>query len=331
MIRDAEILITGGYGFIGSHIAEKLVQPELGNAVTLLDINTGSGTTGNALGLNQVPDITTVEASITDAENLEDLPTRYDYIIHAAGYLGINNVAQQQALTMDTNIMGTRNILDFAARHRETPGFLYFSTSEIYGTDSAGSKEDDPVAIPSSGSRWCYATSKIAGEYYLRAYSQTYGISGGIVRPFNVFGPHRNGSNAMTTLVSKAVIDEDLKISGDGQQVRAWCYIDDFCDGAIRILERPSDGIEAFNIGDDTHVFTMAGLADEIVRAAGSKSKIELLHDSIEDVRYRIPNIDKARLYLGYEPKTDFQIALGNVVEWAQAAAIGRDDTHVKI
>lgn len=321
MIQNSEILITGGYGFIGSHIAKSLADASLGNSLTLFDTNTGPGTTGDDFGLDQYNNVTVVEGCVRETVDYARLPRNFDYIVSAAGFLGIDRVAEQQLETLDTNITGVRNSLEFAAEHDEKPFVLVLSTSEIYGVDCVGPSEDQPATIPSSGARWGYATSKLADEYYLRAYNQAHGVPGGIVRPFNVFGPHRYGSNAMTALVTRAVHDDELEISGDGQQVRSWCYIDDFCEGAIKVLEHRSDAVEAFNIGDDRNVFTMAGLAYEIIKAADSQSSVRILHSAREDVKYRVPNIDKARALLGYEPKADFEVAVHDVAQWVRFAA----------
>lgn len=318
MVHGSEVLITGGNGFIGAHLAKALLQPENDNRVTVLDMVAGEGTTGGDLGLADFANAEFVEGSVVDPECFSKVEPKFDYIVHAAGFLGINKVAEQQGLTLDTNITGTRNLLEFAARHDEKPRVVYFSTSEIYGVECAGPTESDPVVIPSSGDRWCYATSKIAGEYYLRAYNQSHGIGGGIVRPFNVFGPHRYGSNAMTTLVNRAIRGEELTVSGDGQQVRSWCYIDDFCAGVQALLAHDNEGVEAFNIGDDTNVLSLQALAEKIISLAGSSSNVRLLQNAIEDVRFRIPNIDKARAELGYDPAVEFDEAISRVIDWAR-------------
>ncbi|MFI5270967.1 MAG: NAD-dependent epimerase/dehydratase family protein [Candidatus Saccharimonadales bacterium] len=321
MIQNSEILVTGGFGFIGAHLAQSLADPDLGNSLTLIDNNVGTATAGHELGLAERENITVVEGCVVEAEVYDELPRNFDFIVSAAGYLGINEVAEQQLLTLETNIDGTRNSLEFAAEHEEgeKPFVLVFSTSEIYGSDAHSPSEDSPAVIPSSGERWCYASSKLANEYFLRAFNQSQGVPGAIVRPFNVYGPHRYGSNAMTKLVRRAVDGDDLNISGDGMQVRSWCHIDDFCDGAMRILKYSPEGIEAYNIGDDMNVFTMSGLARAVVLATGSRSAINILGIQTEDVRHRVPNIDKARTLLGYRPRTRFEDGLDQVIEWVRS------------
>ena len=318
MVNNANILVTGGYGFIGAHMATALADPALGNYVTLMDIQTGPDTSGGQLGLGEHQNVTTAQGSVMQPEDFSALPKDFDYIVHTAAFLGIDNVAEKQTSTLDINIIGTRNCLDFAAEHTTKPHVLYFSTSEIYGTQCAGPAEVEDAVIPSSGARWCYATGKLAGEYYLRAYNQAHGIPGSIVRPFNVFGPH-SYRGAISALVMRAVNNQDLIVSGDGRQIRAWCYIDDFNRGTLAMLGYGSDDIEAFNIGDDKNVFPMINLAEKIVEISGSESEIITTGQVTEDVYYRVPDIDKAREVLGYEPTTDFELALEKVIDCARS------------
>lgn len=317
MIQNANVLITGGYGFLGAHIAEQLSAPIADNTVTILDMNFGAMTTGDDLGLSNRPNITLQEGSVTDASSFEGLLTNFDFVVHAAGFLGINAVAQNQLKTMDVNILGTRNTLDFAASHVVKPFTAIFSTSEIYGVEATRPSEDSAAVIQTVGDRWCYATSKLTDEYYLRAYNQSFGLPGVIIRPFNVFGPHRYGTNAMTQLVKRAVAGEPLQISGDGQQVRAWCDVRDFTQGVLSAMEfAPRSSVEAFNVGDDRNVLSMACLAEKIVQIARSTSEIQVLGNTIEDVTLRVPNIDKANVMLGYKPSTHFDDSIKSVVDW---------------
>lgn len=317
MITNANILVTGGYGFIGAHISDKLSQKDLDNKITLLDRAFDANTTGNDMDLRNRENISILEASVTDPLAFEALNRNFDYIIHTAGFLGINAVAEQQLHTLDTNIRGTSNVLDFAASHPQKPFTLVFSTSEIYGVDAVEPAEDSPALIPTTGSRWCYAASKLIDEYYLKAYNQSHDIAGAIIRPFNVFGAHRYGTNAMTQLATRAVQGEPLLISGNGQQTRAWCHISDFANGVIATLEHsPRESIEAFNIGDNRNVLSMATLAKIIVKLAHSSSEIVILNNNIEDVKSRAPDIEKAGKMLNYVPTSNFESAVSSVINW---------------
>src|SRR5690606_13989881 len=189
----------------------------------------------------------------------------------------------------DINVLGTRNCLELAAQQVKRPHVLVFSTSEIYGSDCTEPDETDASIIPTTGKRWSYATSKLAAEYYLKAYIQQYNIRGSIIRPFNVFGPFRYGSNAMTTIVEKAIKNQPITISGDGTQVRSWCSVGDFCKGIIAILVGSTGNGAAYNIGDARNTLSMESLAKKIVSITNSSSKIIIAHNVTEDIALRIP------------------------------------------
>ncbi len=316
MIRNSEILITGGYGFIGGYIAQKLSESSYNNKITILDNNIDEQTTGNDLGINKRNNVTVVRGSILNFKDFEKLDQSFDYIIHAAGFLGINKVALQQLATMDVNIIGTRNCLEYAKSLSSKPRVLIFSTSEVYGVRAAEPRENQDSCVPNEGKRWCYAASKISAEHYLKAYVQEYGLLGSAVRPFNVFGAYRYGDNAMTTIVRNAVLNNEIHISGNGQQVRSWCSIDDFCNGIIAILEHGSGQGDIYNIGNPHNQYTMQELAELIVQLVSSNSKIIITNSVIDDVLFRVPNIDKAIQSLGFDPNEDFKQSLEKVVKW---------------
>ncbi len=315
MIKDSNILITGGHGFIGAHLAKHLGEDSLNNRIVILDLHTTGRTTGIDLDINSLKSVTTVNGSLLNEADLNKLPNDFDYIIHAAGFLGIDKVAEMQLETMKLNIDGTHNCLNLAARQKKKPFVLIFSTSEIYGIHSDKAIESDDAIIPTQGKRWCYAASKLAAEYYLKAYIQEYSIKGAIVRPFNVFGPYRHGSNAMTKIISLAIENKPISISGDGKQVRAWCYIDDFCQGITSILKNSTGTGDAYNLGDPRNQISMLDLAKLITSLLGSNSKIIISNSTIEDVLFRVPDISKAVNLLGYKPKVVFNNAIMNVAK----------------
>lgn len=321
MVKNAKILITGGCGFLGSYIAQALAG-ESTNTLVLFDKAVGDGTTGAQLGLTKLPNVTVIAGSILSEHDMSALPNDFDYIIHAAGFLGIHNVAENQLDNMDINILGSRHCLEVARRQQRLQMYVQFSTSEIYGVDSKDSKEDDDSVIKTVGARWTYATSKLAGEYYVKAYAQRYKVPGVIVRPFNVYGAHRLGGNAMTALITNALQNEPLRLSGDGQQVRAWCNVYDFRDALVALLTTDVAPGEAFNIGDDRFVLTMQELAERIISVTNSSSKIEIQHNDTEDVLQRKPHIAKARARLGYEPKVSLETGIQQVADWVAGASI---------
>ena len=321
MIKNSKILITGGYGFIGAYLALLMADANLNNEIVILDINNDSQTTGYDLELNRFSNIEFIKGSILDATTVLSLPKDFDYIIHAAGFLGIYQVAERQLSTMDVNVLGTRNCLELVIQQNKQPHVLLFSTSEIYGRDCSEPDETDLSIIPTTGKRWAYAASKLAAEYYLKAYIQHYDIRGSIIRPFNVFGPYRHGTNAMTSIIERAINNNAITISGDGNQIRSWCYIEDFCKGILSVLIAGKGNGEAYNIGDARNSLTMNQLAKKIVEITNSSSEIVIAHNHTEDIAQRIANTKKAKDNFGYEPTYNFNDAIERVAEWLKKSS----------
>lgn len=318
LLSNKKILITGGLGFIGSFLIKKLLLQN--NTIVVLDSCNPATSSANEMGL--LDSITTVQGSILDDSVLDALDDDFDYIVHAAGILGIKTVVEKPVLTADVNVFGTRKILDLAKRQKNLQRFILFSTSEVYGQFCSNISEDSPSVISNIGMRWVYASSKQFSEYLLKAYIQEYGIPGVIVRPFNVYGPFRQGSNAMTTLVRQALQGDTIKLSGDGKQSRAWCYIDDFVDGLIGCLV--TDGIigEAFNLGNNQESLSMLSLAERICSIVDSDSEIVIAGGSVEDVLERAPDISKAARMLGYTPKHSLNEGIKEVAEWMSSVSV---------
>ncbi len=315
MIKDSKILITGGLGFLGGNLADKLSDVNLSNQIVILDNNTSQKTTGSQLKLDEKLNIKIIHESIL-SPILETIGLDFDYIIHSAGFLGIDKVQDEQLLNLDVNILGSRNIFKFATKQNKLKMLVTFSTSEIYGVNSDLSAETDDSVIKTIGKRWTYATSKLASEYYLKAFVQEHALKANIIRPFNVYGAYRYGSNAMTSMIHKAINNEDILISGDGSQIRAWCNIQDFVSGVLSLLSKDNINNEAFNIGDDRSAISILELAELIVKVLDSKSKIVILGNNIEDVKTRRPDITKAKQLLDYNPKVDLSKGISEVAGW---------------
>lgn len=298
--RGKKVLITGGLGFIASFIAHELLRE--GAEVTLLDLASREGSPAERLGVLSHPRVRTVIGDVTDPKAFAGLDRDYDSIVHAAGVLGRAIVAEQSLRTMNVNITGTLRCLEFCASLTTKPRFILFSTSEIYGNMATTVAEATPSQIPSGGARWCYASSKLAAEHLVQSFVRESGVDAAIVRPFNVYGPHRIGSNAMTTIVGRALAGEPIVIDGDGKQTRAWCYVTDFVRGVLAILHAPSVAGEAFNIGNDQTSVTMLELAEITVRLLGSQSQIIVSQKHGEDVLLRSPDLSKSRRMLAYQP-----------------------------
>lgn len=305
--------MTGGQGFIGAWLTERLV--ELRNTVTVLDNAPYEGSCAEALRLKGTGKVEFTTGDLRNPRTLESLGDKFDYIVHAAGFLGIRAVVEKPILTLDTNIQATRNILEYCLTQRNLKRIMLFSTSEVYGREAVDSTEADPAIIGTNSTRWGYAASKLAAEFYGRAYHKEHGIPVVTVRPFNVYGPHRSGSNAMTTLVERSLRGEDLLLSSDGQQTRSWCSISDFVDGLERCLAVPAAIGETFNIGDDSSALSLNELAAKIISITSSSSSVRTLGDSTPDVRSRRPVIDKARTILGYTPRIHLDDGIAAVAD----------------
>jgi nucleoside-diphosphate-sugar epimerase len=309
------ILITGGFGFIGAHLGAALAKRDFhvvlfDNAVDIRkDVSL-------AVGLDKFPNVQRIPGSIMDINQLQALGEDFTYIIHAAGILGIKRVVEEPLLTMDVNIIGSRNVLEFGSTQQNLERFIQFSTSEVYGQNTDAMDEGGSSVIPLDGERWCYATSKLACEYFARSFISKTHLPGVIVRPFNVYGPYRYGSNAFTTLIQRALTGQVLKLSGNGQQTRSWCHINDFITGIQACLFAENIIGESFNLGNDQNNVSMLELSKFICNVLGSSSNIETDGVAGEDVEFRKPNIEKAKRLLAYLPCISLEEGIRDVAVW---------------
>ncbi|MCH9608827.1 MAG: dTDP-glucose 4,6-dehydratase 2 [Chlamydiales bacterium] len=315
-----KILITGGLGFIGAFLAKRLA--EAGSHVVIVDMQKSLGSVADALGVLSLENVQVVEGDLLDDTLYHRLPLDCDAIVHAAGILGIKRVSKFPLLTADVNVFGTRKVLDFATRCPDLQRFVHFSSSEVYGKRAQSICESDPSIIPNIGTRWIYASSKHFSEYLLKAFIQEKGLDGVIVRPFNVYGPYRQGSNAMTTLIRQALEGETITITGDGSQSRCWCYIDDFIDGVVSCLECQAASGQAFNLGNSQEPTSMYALAKKICQQVQSSSSIKILHNEDDDVELRSPDISRAHEALGYQPETMLDDGIQHVANWLSSSLL---------
>lgn len=320
--RGKKVLITGGLGFIGSFIAHELVQQ--GATVTLMDHAARDGSPAHLLGLLAQDSVRVVIGDVTDPMAYADLGTDFDCIVHAAGVLGRAIVAEQSRRTMNVNIIGTLRCLEFYTSQRTRPRFILFSTSEIYGHLATTVAEASPSMIQTVGARWCYASSKLAAEHLVQSFVRESGVDAAIIRPFNVYGPHRIGSNAMSIIVGQALANEPIVIDGDGKQMRAWCYVTDFVRGVLAVMHVPSIAGEAFNLGNDQTAISMLELAQLTVKLLGSRSQIVVNQKHGEDVLLRSPDLSKSRRLLSYSPTVGLEDGIQLVarsMNWSRTAA----------
>ena len=312
-LEGKRILITGGAGFIGTTLARRLVDANDVVAVDNLHRDALSGT-----DLADDPRFTFHEADVLDAERMVELARGVTHIVHCAAIAGVDTVLESPVRTMRVNIIGTYNLLEAAVATRETlERFLDFSTSEVFGTHAFRVSEGQVSTIGSVGeARWTYAVSKLAGEHMAHAYHDELGLPTVTVHPFNVYGPGQIGGGAIRAFIEGALEGRDLVIHGDGSQIRAWCYVDDMVDACLRCLERPQAVGHAFNVGNPRSTVTVFDLAQRIKRLTGCPGEIVFQPLHYTDVEMRIPNVDKARKLLGWEPKVDLDEGLARTIAW---------------
>lgn len=306
------VLLTGGAGFIGSHLVERLVPA---NEVVVLDT-----LRRNALapaGLDRHPKVTLVQGDVLDAEVVRRAAEGCDAVVHLASIAGVDTVLKNPVLTMKVSLLGTMNVLDAAVAAGTVRRVIDFSTSEVFGRYAYNVTEWDSTTLGAVGeARWTYAVAKLATEHLALNYHKQHGLPTCSIRPFNIYGPRQVGEGAVHHFIVRALRGEPIEIHNDGSQIRAWCYVDDIVDGILLALEREGAVGHAFNIGNPRSTLTIHALAREIVRLASSGSPLKFVPWNHADVELRIPNISKARELLAYEPKVDLEEGLLRTILW---------------
>lgn len=326
-------LITGGAGFIGSHLSEVLL--ERGYQVTVLD-DLSIGRADNIAHLADDPRFCFVEGSILDQAALEPLVANCDVLLHLAASLGVRRIIDDPLGSMETNVLGTHTVLKLAGHYR--PRVLIASTSEVYGKSlrERFHEDDDQILGPTTKARWSYASSKALDEFLGLAYHRQTGLPVVIFRLFNTVGPRQTGRYGMVVpnLIQQAQAGELLTVFGDGQQSRCFCDVEDVV-GAIVGLAQSDEAVgKVFNIGSD-HEVTILGLAKKVLEAVDATSpplverrfedRVRLVPyqeaygDGFEDMRRRRPDTSRIRDVIGWEPKVSLEETLSRV-----CASLGR-------
>jgi len=311
------ILVTGGAGFIGSHLCERLIHE--GHSVTTLD----NFSTGHASNLNSLKDslnFKMVEGSILDISILNPLIAEADYVFHLAAAVGVFNIVNNPLASLLTNIRGTENILE-AALATKTPVFLT-SSSEVYGKNISDSlKESDNRILGSPVTlRWSYSEAKAIDESLAYAYFIEKQLDTRIVRFFNTVGPRQLGAYGMVVprFVKSAIANEPIAIYGDGTQTRCFAHVYDVIDAVIAIAFADNTIGKVINIGNDFEI-SINDLAQKIIAATGSKSEIiyvsyqQAYGDGFEDMERRVPNIDLVNELVGWKPKRDLTTIISDI------------------
>ena len=317
MIQNQKVLLTGGAGFIGSKLAERLVND---NSVVVLDNGRRDSLTGTSAATHR--NLTWIQGDVLDVEAVRRATDGVDYVVHLAAIAGVDSVLRMPVTTMEVNIIGTINVLQAARECANLKRFVDFSTSEVFGVYAYKVREGDITSLGAVGeARWTYAVSKLATEHLAHNYHRQYGMPTLSIRPFNIYGPGQVGEGAIHRFIVQALKGDDITIHNDGSQIRAWCYVDDIVDGILATLERPEAVGQAFNIGNPRSVVTIHHLAQQVARLSSSRSRIVHVPWDSADVELRIPDIGKARELLGYEPKVDLEEGLLRTIHWYRRQA----------
>lgn len=312
MIKNKQIFITGGAGFIANTLIRRLVDD---NKIVIFDNFHRDTFSGSDLKDNK--NIQVIKGDVLDYNLVKDSMKGSDIVVHAAGIAGIDTVINNPVLTGRVNVIGTANVLEAAKENNVIDRLIDFSTSEVFGSMAFKSSETDSTVAGSAGeARWTYAVSKLAGEHLAHAYYKQFNLPCVTVRPFNVYGPGQTGEGAIQIFIKKALKNETISIDGDGNQIRAWCYVDDFVDCIMECMENPDAIGESFNIGNSRAVITILGLANTVCRVLNSSSKIVHQPPLSADIAIRIPSVEKMQDLLGVKAKVDLEEGILKTAEW---------------
>ena len=313
-------LITGGSGFIGSHLAEELLKR--GDTVEIID-NLSTGSLNNISHLLDNKNFSYTIDTILNKKVMEKLVARSDRIFHLAAAVGVKLIMDRPIESIETNVRGTEEVLKLANRYKKK--VLITSTSEIYGNHVEHSlKEDDNRVMGSVRKRrWSYACSKTVDEFLALAYHLEKKLPIVIVRIFNTVGPRQTGAYGMVipNFVESALLGKPLGVYGDGKQSRCFAYVGDVVNALIGLMESPEAEGEVFNIGSEQEI-SIEDLAKKVINATDSSSEIEYVSyeraygSGFEDMRKRTPNISKIRNLIGYEPSVDIDGILDRVIDY---------------
>jgi len=310
-----KILITGGTGFIGTHLAESLRHEY---DIVLFD-NYRRDSVRHIPELAEAGNVRIIRGDVLDLQALTEAMNGADIVLHLAAIAGVSSYYNEPVATLRVNILGTLNVLE-AMRHTGTRRMIDFSTSEVYGVHADNVDEEAPHGIgPVSERRWVYAVSKLASEHFTLRYGEEYGMECTCIRPFNIYGPRQTGEGCISNFCNNLISGEPLLIHGRGEDVRAWCYITDMVEAVRLILKIPESIGKAFNIGNPAAAASTMEIAELLIAAYG-RGEIKFVEAPHSGIARRIPNIDRARNLLGFHPKVALPEGLAQTLRWYQGA-----------
>ncbi len=315
------VFITGGAGFIGSHLAEYHLAR--GDQVHVLD-NMSTGSIHNLREFLERPGFNLTTADIIDWQGLKTAVSWADRIYHLAAVVGVQRVLDDPVRVMSTNMAGTERLLRAVHEDVWNPQVLLTSSSEVYGFNTASPYEEcDQLVFASRGRlRWTYALSKLADEYLGFAYHRSHGMDVRVVRLFNVVGPRQVGHYGMVLprFIRHAVNEEELTVFGDGEQTRSFCDVRDAVVALDLLADNPTAAGDVVNVGSEREI-SINALAEMVRQRAGSNSGIrhisygEAYGEEFEDIRRRCPVLDKLRNYTGFDPLWSLERTIDDLLE----------------
>ncbi len=313
------VLITGGAGFVGSHLSEALL--ERGDEVFILD-NLSTGSIDNVVHLKGHPRFHYTIDSVTNEPVLAELIDRCDIVVHLAAAVGVKLIVEQPVHTIETNVHGTEVVLKIANKKKKL--VLIASTSEVYGKSlEVPFREDaDLVLGPTTKHRWAYACSKMIDEFLALAYWKERKLPVIVVRLFNTVGPRQTGQYGMVipNFVRQALAGQPITVFGDGTQSRSFTYVGDVVRAMVALITEPRAVGQVFNIGNGEEI-TIGDLAAKIKKMTGSRSEIVMIpydqayEAGFEDMPRRVPDISRIKALVGYEPTVQLDETLNRVIE----------------
>jgi UDP-glucose 4-epimerase len=326
----AKVLITGGAGFIGSHLTEALLAR--GDHVTVID-DESTGRADNLAAASKAPAFRLIRGSAGDASLVQGALDGVSEVYHLAAAVGVALIAREPLQTIERNIYPTQLLLDeLCRRHQAGQSLKFFlaSTSEVYGKNPkpTWTEEDDLVFGSTTRPRWSYGASKAIDEFLTLACARQFGLPVVVGRFFNVVGPRQTGAYGMVLprFVDAALSGQPIIVHDDGRQVRCFAHVSDVVAAVIALMQSPTATGRVFNIGSDQPV-SIRDLAAAVIAASDSKSTIQFqsyadaYDKDFEDIRHRVPDLSRLRATIAYQPKYDFPAIIRDVIAWKRAMA----------